>query len=562
MAKKSRQAKRWPAALWPVLRPLACLALLFIWSLACSGLAKAHAVLEQSVPADRSVEAAAPRQLTLQFDEPVGVTELRLVDETGKLVPLVTAAKNNLIQATIADPLADGTYTIAYRVISADGHPVAGAVQFQIGSGASHWVTQRMALAWWQWGEIGARLLLYLAGFTFCGLGLHALRRGTDRSPLAAIASLAVISAACLLIGFQGAGVTGDTATQLLSRDLWRQGGAGPDGRTAVLFVAVIALGWLARYLRAQRRLALGLMIICMAMSVLAISTAGHVAVLGWLQMSVLTIHVLIALIWVASLAPLWKRLGRSPSLRPASPLPSTGLPSTRRMTITRRLSLLSLFALASGIVLACWQILEPAMMVRSAYGLTLTAKIIAVCALIAATIANQRLARRHAAQPRDQLPVQPRGGQFYIWAQLSLLAVTLGLTAALSQLTPPRHLLAAAQERSARAAGDIPLEKVLHAGDAMATIRLQAAGDGHFRLTAEFSSMAGQHLRPQAVTAELSNLDAHIGPLIRVMKDDGDAFAAAALDLVPAGRWRISVKADLDDFDRRDFTLEVVLRP
>lgn len=549
-----RCARRRRTAGWRRLRPLACLVVFFAWFLGVSAFAEAHAVLEKSVPADRSIEAEAPRQLTLQFDEPVGVTELRLLTATGGDVPLAVAAKNNVIQAEVSRSLAEGTYTIAYRVVSADGHPVAGAVQFQIGGGASHWLTQATSLAWWQWGEIGARLLLYLGGFTFCGLSFHAILRGTDRSPLAAIASLAVIAAACLLIGFQGAGMTGDTVVQLLSRDLWRQGGAGPNGRTATMFLAMVALGWLARYLRGQRRLALGVLIVCAATAVLAISTTGHVAVLGRPQMTVLTIHVLVALVWVASLAPLWKRV-----MRPAVPVALPSMRSAPRSSVTRYLLLLASLALVSGTVLACWQIIEPAMMVRSAYGVALTAKIIAVLALIGMALANQHMARRYLARP----DMPRRHGRRSIWTQLSLLILILGSTAGLSQLTPPRHLLAAAHAQSGFPEGEVPLEKIVHAGDAMAKIRLQAAGDGRYRLTAAFSSMAsGAALRPQVVTAALSNLDAHIGPLVRIMSDDGGSFVAPPLDLVPAGRWQISVKADLDDFDRRDFTVETVIGP
>jgi copper transport protein len=512
--------------------------------------AEAHAVLEQSAPGDRSIQAMAPSSFTLQFDEPVGVTDLRLLDAAGKAIKLNIQASNNIVQAAIAEPLADGTYTITYRIISADGHPVAGAVQFQVGGGMAHWQAQTERLAWWQWGKIVTRLLLYLSGFAFWGLAYRSVRHGSDAPRLAVIASFTVILAACLSIGFQGAGMTGLAPVQFLGSDIWIHGGATPEGRIGVMFMAALAIGWLAQSLRMQRHLSFILMGICAALLISALSTAGHVAALGWLQMSVLTIHVLFALLWGASLVPLLKRLGRG-RIGPVAASPRRRWPW-----------LVMAGAIGSGIGLACWQIVEPGMLLASAYGLTLSSKIAAVMLLVIAIFINRRISAR-AAVPGSGSTL--RG---WVLAQISLLVLILGLTATLGELTPPRHLLAAARDRAGAAMQAIT--KTVHAGNAMASIRLEPLGSGQpgkeqYRLTASLMSMAdGAQLTPQQVSVALTNLDAHIGPLSREMTNDkaAGAYVTQPLDLVPAGRWRFDIQADLDDFDRRHFILDAVIAP
>jgi len=514
--------------------------------------AEAHAVLEQSAPEDRSIQAVAPSSFTLQFDEPVGVTDLRLLDAAGKAIKLNIQANNNIVQAAIAEPLVGGTYTITYRIISADGHPVAGAVQFQVGDGTAHWQVQTERLAWWQWGKIVTRLLLYLGGFAFWGLAYRSVRHGSDAPRLAAIASFTVILAACLSIGFQGAGMTGLAPVQFMASDVWTRGGATPEGRVAVMFMAALAIGWLAQSLRVQRQLAFILMGTCAALLILALSTAGHVAALGWLQMSVLTIHVLFALLWGASLVPLLKRLGRG-RISPVAASPRRRWPW-----------LVIAGAIGTGTGLACWQIVAPGMLLVSAYGLTLSSKIAAVMLLVIAIFVNRRISARAATAA----PGAGRTLHCWVLAQVSLLVLTLGLTATLGELTPPRHLLAAARDRAGAAMQAIA--KTIHAGNAMASIRLEPLGPGQpgkkqYRLTASLMSMAdGAQLTPQHVSVALTNLDAHIGPLSREMTNDkaAGAYVTQPLDLVPAGHWRFDIQADLDDFDRRHFILDTVIGP
>ncbi|MEU9920735.1 copper resistance protein CopC [Streptomyces griseoluteus] len=100
--------------------------------------AAAHAALTGSDPAQGVVVDRAPTQISLTFSEQVatGDNSLRVLDPKGK--PVQSGKPANVSGTTYAvrlhAGLADGTYTVAYQVVSADSHPVAGAYTFSIGA--------------------------------------------------------------------------------------------------------------------------------------------------------------------------------------------------------------------------------------------------------------------------------------------------------------------------------------------------------------------------------------------------------------------------------------------
>lgn len=101
--------------------------------------ASAHAALRDSDPRDAEVLKTAPRHVTLGFTESVSLLDdsIRVVDPDNRPVRVSEAgrAKGRSDTARVRLPrdLADGTYTIAWRVVSADSHPVSGALIFSVG---------------------------------------------------------------------------------------------------------------------------------------------------------------------------------------------------------------------------------------------------------------------------------------------------------------------------------------------------------------------------------------------------------------------------------------------
>jgi copper transport protein len=104
----------------------------------------AHAQLQATSPAGGTRLTTAPTSVTLQFSESVDVTPdaVKVFDRTGKRMD-IGAARHPAVGATFAvvAPLRprvpDGTYAVAWRVVSADGHPVTGTFTFIVGSGAA-----------------------------------------------------------------------------------------------------------------------------------------------------------------------------------------------------------------------------------------------------------------------------------------------------------------------------------------------------------------------------------------------------------------------------------------
>ncbi|WP_060178705.1 copper resistance CopC/CopD family protein [Streptomyces sp. IMTB 1903] len=121
------------------LTALALVAALLAMVLGGAAPAFAHAALKGSDPAEGSILGTAPQQVTLTFTESVGFSEdsLRVLSPQNERVNPRPAqhvdGKDNTARVELSDELAQGTYTVAWRVVSADGHPISGAFIFSIG---------------------------------------------------------------------------------------------------------------------------------------------------------------------------------------------------------------------------------------------------------------------------------------------------------------------------------------------------------------------------------------------------------------------------------------------
>lgn len=105
--------------------------------LAVVHLAHAHTRLASSTPGDQAALEQAPREIVLEFSEPVRLTALTLLPADGarhELGPLPSASSARFAIA-VPDALADGAYAVAWRALSADTHVVTGDFAFTVGSG-------------------------------------------------------------------------------------------------------------------------------------------------------------------------------------------------------------------------------------------------------------------------------------------------------------------------------------------------------------------------------------------------------------------------------------------
>jgi copper resistance protein C len=101
--------------------------------------AVAHAELIDSDPKDGATVKTLPDEVVLEFSEEVGSPAF--VDVAAADGTKVTDGDPQVLGAKVEAPLAadgpSGTYTIAYRVVSADGHPISGELTFEVTTGSS-----------------------------------------------------------------------------------------------------------------------------------------------------------------------------------------------------------------------------------------------------------------------------------------------------------------------------------------------------------------------------------------------------------------------------------------
>ncbi|MER5384292.1 copper resistance protein CopC [Streptomyces sp. NPDC002688] len=103
------------------------------------GGASAHAALTSTDPQDGTVLKSAPRQVTLTFSESIGLLDdsFRVLTPENRRVhtgePSHADGRSDTARVTLPRGLGTGTFTVAWRVVSADSHPVSGAFTFSIG---------------------------------------------------------------------------------------------------------------------------------------------------------------------------------------------------------------------------------------------------------------------------------------------------------------------------------------------------------------------------------------------------------------------------------------------
>ncbi|MGX4688369.1 copper resistance CopC/CopD family protein [Streptomyces sp. JNUCC 63] len=104
---------------------------------ASAGPASAHTGVRSSDPAAGEVLPGLPAQAALTFRQPVTAREnaVRVFDDHMRRVDLGGHADDRpdpVVRTTLPGGLHPGTYTVAWQVTSADGHPVAGTFRFSI----------------------------------------------------------------------------------------------------------------------------------------------------------------------------------------------------------------------------------------------------------------------------------------------------------------------------------------------------------------------------------------------------------------------------------------------
>ena len=507
-----------------------------VFGLLLASPASAHAELVASTPSNGARLDQAPTRVEMRFTEAVNLIPggIRLVDDTGASVrtPEPVVAGHTVTWRMPTD-LSQGSYVVSWRVVSSDGHPVAGAFSFGIGTPARAVAGNAPTVPF---PVVAARLAGYLGFALFAGVVTFVLwcsPESRTHPVLQRLVRVGLIGGALAgVIGLllQGPYIAGAAISRLLDPALLRETLATPFGTAMAarlaLYGGLAALAWrLPAITTGYRRWLTPAGIVGLAV---AIAGAGHGAASGRpLALGIDALHALTAGIWVGGLVAL-AVLGRD--------VPPLAL---RRFSTLAMGSVVVL--VATGTLNSLEQIKDPLDLLLTRYGLFLLLKLgLVASALAAAAVSRHRL--REGRVPLTSV-------RFEAGLTASVLAVTavLGMTAPPSQLVVPTNDPAAAtQSRSA----DRPAPTVVRMSlgeQGTATLQVLQPSTNPTQLQVFLTDSNGQPLKSGGVDLKVSNPDRDLAPIPVPLKPSNGAWTADYRFPLP-GAWKAILTVQTPD--------------
>ena len=286
-------------------------------ALATPGVARAHAVLLGTTPANHAVLARSPEEIRVTFDDAVrpGPGSAAIANDSGEsiLAGAPTVVGHSLI-LPLRHALARGAYSARWSIVAQDGHREQGVLAFAVGAGAAAPVSILGASARLSWTDAALRAL-YLAGaLTAAGIFAFWLltRRLFDDGLGRLVPRLLFFS---LLTAFIGAGALAQTTA-----------GGTRFAHSVELAAFIAGAGAAAAALAAARARLLPVAGLCAVVLAATPAFAGHALDRGstrWLAVPVDLLHLGSAAVWggglVALLAVIRGGTGSEPARRAAA---------------------------------------------------------------------------------------------------------------------------------------------------------------------------------------------------------------------------------------------------
>lgn len=529
--------------------------------------ADAHAVLQSSTPADQSVLATSPPKVTLTYGEAVTITPgaIRVFDGNGERVDQGVAthdATANEIEIGLKPNLPNGSYAVAWRVISADSHPVHGGLVFSVGrkgevGGLDQYLKTSSQPAWEGVGD-ALRAIGYLAAFgvvggvVFLAFAEDPERRRRIGGPLG-IAGIVAVVVAVLQIPVQAI-----LAANFGAGSLFHPGVAGQvfgDGVALTLIgVSLAVLVALAtRWARTTVQLRIGAVTSVVVLAA-AFVASGHTRSTrpGWLVILVDSVHVIGGAVWVGGLVVLiWTLRDRRHESRKGTP--SDPVDAAEVVVRFSHLATGAIFAVGlSGLVLAWFEVGSLSGLVSTGYGQLVLAKMGALI-LIAALGAYNHFRLVPAVQAKPDR----RAG----WARLGCtmrfeaigMVVILGLTGVLVNAIPSRTV----ESQRALFSG------TAHLASDTVNLVIDPARTGPTALHLYLLDGQGRpDSKVKSVNVQLTQKQLGIGPIERALQKAGPGhyLTNGNLFTVP-GTWTVTAEVRVDEFTENTATVEVKIR-
>lgn len=557
-------------------------------ALAAPSPASAHAVLTGTEPARGAALNTAPERVVFRFSEAVEgeFGSVRVYDATGERVDngKIERPTSSTVSIGLGANLADGPYTAAYRVISADSHPVSGGFVFTVGrsggltaasvsdvvdeASAGPVTSAAFGIAR---GTAYAATALLAGGMVFLALVWVPVRRRSmltgsrwdsaseafiaHARRLGVVAALTGVVACCLGIVLQAATAGGTSLWVALDAEplgdvLGTRFGTVWSGRLVAFAALALAL-WLPLSRRARLIWAGG----TVAFLAVAPALAGHPAAGDdpMLLVPANSVHVLAMSAWVGGIAMLLLVLPRATrTLEP--PDRSRLLAATVAGFSTVALAAVALLV-ASGVLQSIFQLQALGDLTGSAFGRAVLVKSALVLALVAIGAHNRTRSRPQleraasGAQPPGRTGLVLRRA---LRGEVTLMLAALAVTAALVSYSP-----------TAGAAGG-PFSAARNLGLARLELTVDPArvGANEMHVYLFDSSDGSQYDRPRRMTVTATLPSKDIGPVKLPTRKTGPGhYTVRGAQLVPAGDWDLEVRALVSAFDELRTEVEVPIR-
>jgi copper transport protein len=413
--------------------------------------AAAHAILVASDPGNDAVVQEPPRTVSLRFSEPVesAFGSVRVYDSHARRVDdgHVGRPDEKTVQVGIERRLERGTYTVAWRIVSADAHAISGTFVFHVGAlGASpegiaadvvenrtpRDVTALFAAA--RFLDF-ALLLLVVGGAVGLAYPLRTAGAQLRRRLLGALAAAALLLALAALAGIILQGVSA-SGLGLGEAARWDAVSAVLDTRFGKVWLAQagLALAVCLIALAAARRPATDFSSPLLVPAVALVATpalSGHASVSGDLSLAADLGHVAAASVWTGGLAFLVAALLAAGAERWT--LAARAVPRFSTLAVVSVAVLIAAGAVNGYEQVGAWRGLWD-----TTYGVLLLAKVALVLPLLALAAYNSRYAvprlRRELASRAEQLRFLRMAG-----AELVIVVAIVGVTSVLVAEPPAR---------------------------------------------------------------------------------------------------------------------------
>lgn len=529
------------------------------WQLvAGAAVADAHAVVQATSPANDSVVATPPRAVSITFSEKVQVTaaSVRVFDGVGERVDVgnvrVTGDGRTATVGVRTD-VARGSFVVAWKVVSADSHPVHGGFVYSVGApshvaGLDRLVATGDNPTWVVAGQ--ALRFLALLGMFFAVGGAVYVAFITDDARRVARCRLAVAAAALVTVVASVAQVpqlaalaTGLGAGSLSNPGVARQVLGAGVAWTLVLAIVAVAAAALLVWFENRRALRVGAPIAAVVAAA-SFAASGHSRTTSPEVLSALIVaaHGMAALLWVGLVLHLTWHLRRDePTATPVAVL---------------RLSRVATVALGviaiSGAVMGLQH-------VGSWHGLTSTTygRLVGLKVLLVALVAGAAAFNHFRLVPRLRGGNPNRTVWRYLrrtlqWEAVGLVAV-VAVTAVLVSVVPARTVIDASRIVTVSAPlGSGTVNVVVDPASTGAVTMHLYLLDEQGRVDDRAQEVSMRSILPMADGEELARQDMRrVGP--GHYQVDGTLFPIA-------GKWKVSFEVRVGEFDelQTDVTIPV----